>query len=400
MRVIQSLAILSLLLPAAKAQALLSPKYIQSVNKLLNETSEKQKNERLPCRVEPIRPFLDFAFRFEIGYITLCPLQTFEGKASLLTTFLRVRPEKGQPVFLFDQARVPEIPKELQERMNWKRFHHELEHSGVVAIGEGNYYVDLALMDERNRVYRKTWQIKAHPHGKEQKAPIALADNHVTALSAPPWDGPKQNNGLKVTVLLDAAPMRPDSRKLRAWDLAFLIDSVASVLRQIPCQSVRLVAFNLDQQREIFRDDHFNRPGFYRLNRALTELELGTVNYRVLQKGQGWADLLAGLANSEITSSPPSDVVIFLGPTTRLKEKPEPEAVQRPQGRAPRFFYFQFFPYVGAEFPDSVSHLTNLCDGTTFRMHNPGELADAIKKMQRALSQEAEKRTSAYLLAH
>ena len=39
---------------------------------------------------------------------------------------------------------------------------------------------------------------------------------------------------MRLTILLDAAPVDPRSLKLRAWDRTFLLDSVASVLREIP----------------------------------------------------------------------------------------------------------------------------------------------------------------------
>ena len=65
----------------------------------------------------------------------------------------------------------------------------------------------------------------------------------------------------------------------------------------IPCASVRLRAFNLDQQRELFHEDEFDDAGFVQLAGSLRTLELGAVSYRVLQQRQGGLELLLNYAN-------------------------------------------------------------------------------------------------------
>ena len=57
----------------------------------------------LNCRVKPVEPFLDFAFRFEAGYLVRCPIREFEGKESTVLVFLRITPEGQSPVLLGDQ---------------------------------------------------------------------------------------------------------------------------------------------------------------------------------------------------------------------------------------------------------------------------------------------------------
>ena len=118
---------------------------------------------------------------------------------------------------------------------------------------------------------------------------------------------------LRLTILLDAVPMNPRSLKLRAWDRAFLLDSISSVLREIPSESVRIVAFNLDQQEEISRDDNFDRSGLARLSHALRKVELGSISYHKLSQPQGWSEMLTRLSKDELEAEEPADAVIFLG---------------------------------------------------------------------------------------
>jgi hypothetical protein len=189
--------------------------------------------------------------------------------------------------------------------------------------------------------------------------------------------------GLRVTVLLDAAPMNLRNPALRAWDRAFLLGSLSSLLKQIPCASVRLRAFNLDQQRELFRRDQFDDVGFMELAESLRTLELGTVSYRVLQQRQGWLDLLLDYANSELIAADPSDAVIILGPRTRYFAQVPRSKLKGRETPNPHFFYFEYFPgYArGSQFPDALSSLTKRLDGTVYQIFSPGDLARSIQKM-------------------
>jgi hypothetical protein len=169
--------------------------------------------------------------------------------------------------------------------------------------------------------------------------------------------------------------------------------SLAGLLQQTPCASVRLIAFSLQQQREIFRQDHFDASGFLKLSQAIGDLELGTISVHTLQNRLGWVDLLARLSNQEVTAADLSDVVIFLGPATMLDHKVPPENLKPRETSNPRFFYFEYYPQWrgGSEFPDSIEHLTKARQGTIFKIHSPGEWAQAIQKMLRQQKAGSEK---------
>ncbi len=348
------------------------------------------KSDPLDCHIEPMKPFFDFAFRFEIGYVARCSIRQFEGKATNLGALLRISPEGARPSFLGQRLTLPDISPEMREKIQWQHLNAEFEFSGVFAAGEGDYAIDLAIVDGHHRVRRKSWRAKAFVHGKEQQATQALKPGAIAAISLPFWKGTStEGNGLHLTVLLDAAPMNPYSRRLRAWDGAFLLGSVSSLLRHLPVASVRLVAFNLDQQAEIYRDDDFDHSGLLRLAQALSKLELGTISYKTLQRQNGWAGLLVKLVREETVAEHPSDAVIFIGPTNRIDAKIPPESVNIARRNDVPVFYFEYYPRIGSEFPDTIQHLTDAQKGTTFRIHSPGELADAIGKMERKLNVKA-----------
>jgi hypothetical protein len=375
-----SLLLLLLIGRSAVAQLPLKPSTEETFSRAAEEGA---KSDRLDCRVETFKPFLDFSFRYEIGYVVRCPLKQFNGKQTAVGTLLRVREKRGAPTTLGQSLSVPAVPPELKGTVDLQHIRNEMEFSGVFAAGEGDYDVELVVFDERHRRCRKTWQAKAHPHGDETRANVAMQPGSVAAVSLPPWNGiSSDGTGLKLTVLLDAAPVNPFSSKLRAWDRAFLLGALSSLLRQTSLASVRIVAFNLDQQLEVFRENDFDHTGLYRLSSALNRLELGTVSYRILEHQQGWQELLAGLMREEVSRGKPSDAVVFLGPTSRVDTKSFVRTVESKNGAHTPVFYFQYSPSPGREFPDTIQYLVSAYDGTTFHLHSPGDLARAIAKMQ------------------
>jgi hypothetical protein len=213
-----------------------------------------------------------------------------------------------------------------------------------------------------------------------------------------PWTGnlEKSGAGLRVTVLLDTAPIFPFATKLRAWDRSFLLSALSSVLAQINSESVKLIAFNLDQQKQIFRENDFQPVTFSDLGQAMRSLELGIVSYEVLQRREGSLELLSQLANAERAEESPADVVIFMGPHTRFTEKMQRELLQPSKSGSPQFFYLEYIPpwMRGAEFPDSIEYLMKAMDGTNLKVHSPNELASAMQRIVSQVKRTARKATT------
>lgn len=345
---------------------------------------------RLRCEILPVKPFLDFAFRWETGHIARCSVNQFEGKESRLVILLRVTPRDGPPVLLGEKFTIGATPPEMLAQENVKKLKGEVEMSGAFAIGEGRYLVEAVVVDNRGRTFRKRWKISAALHHGEQDVRVASEASTVAPLIYQPWDGKLDSGGVRLTVLVNAAPLSPRTPKLRAWDRKLLLESLSTLLHETPCQSVRLVAFNLDQARVVFEQDHFDRLGFLKLSQELQNLELGTVSYDALRR-QTWTRLLARLVNRELTADPPANAVVFLGPRVHMFLKVPSEMIEAREGaRDPQFFDFKYYPHWvrGADFPDSVGYLTKARGGMVYVVHDPGELARAIQRMLAQLKRE------------
>lgn len=369
---------LAILLPAAAwAQSIVDPGAIPFV---MSRFEQRGDDRELACSVVPIGPILNFSFRIQAGYIVQVPMRQFFGPGHMWLILTRVTPEggDGKPVLLASRTYLPDIPNTKVE----------VELGGGYLLGEGRYQVRWMMLDDLGRVCRKQWRIEARLSKAERTAGVSTRPHTVAAFSllgSPGEARPRDDSApFSVTILMHAAPLSPRRTHLRASDRMLLVVSLAALLERLPARSVRLVLFNLDQQKELYRRDGFTLAALEEVQQALNELELNAVDYRVLQKPGGQIDLLADLIDRERRDANPSDAVVFLGPATRFGDKP-PRA-QRDLPRAtPRFFDFQYRPWVRSTLsPDTIALTVSSLKGKTMLVRTPTDFARAIDQLERA----------------
>jgi hypothetical protein len=355
----------------ARAQVGLASKDIPTANQIIDSGAQ---HKPLKCNVRTWNPFLDFNFRYETGFVIFSSFRQFAPGEKLIA-YLRVTPQGSAPVLLGETFDIPEHQLDAIRQLHPKELRKlQLTLSGAFSIGQGRYTVELWLQDGPDSCYRR-WNLGTGRYNNEV-VPLALRAGEVMPLTAESWDGKLDANGLRLTVLLDAAPMNPYAARLHAWDRAFLLQTLASLLRGLPCQSVRMLAFNLDQQSEVFRQEKFDAGGFARLAKTLREFEPAIVSYKALHRGN-WNKFLLRLAQEQTSAKEPSDVVVFLGPISHFDQK---VLIEPPEAGRPHFFYFEFHR-LGAHFPDSIEYLTKALHGTVFLINSPKDLALAIQEM-------------------
>src|ERR1019366_8049799 len=120
------------------------------------------------------------------------------------------------------------------------------------------------------------------------------------------------------------------------------------------------------------------------VSQAMTNIELGLVDFQVLQNTRGHVDLLTDLLNREIEAQPPSDAVLFLGPQTRFFDRVPQASLEKPPGHGPEFYYFQIVPFLSrtATLSDTIQNAVSRLGGKTMTIHTPGEFAKAIDRLE------------------
>lgn len=324
-------------------------------------------------------PRLDFAFRFHAGYLTFIPMQQYSGPGHHWIQLMRVTPDGGdrKPVYLASREDLPSIPRTRQVFAT----------AGGFLVGEGAYHIDWMLSDDEGRVCRRSWRFAAK---------LAHADRNVKPLMAPNTVAPVSMRGtaadsttddsrrVRLTVLLHVAPLDFRRNDLGWWDRAMLLSTLASLLDQLRTESIRVVAFNLDQHSELFRDDDFKPESYLRLAAVINGARLATVDYHVLQDPNGHLSLLRSIVDKELTTKPPADAIVFLGPGSRYESRklPEEDAPPDPPSST-KLFFFRYATYgPWTSFPEAISLTVKQLGGKTFAIRTPGEFATAIKQLR------------------
>jgi hypothetical protein len=262
---------------------------------------------------------------------------------------------------------------------------------GGFMVGEGRYRVELLMADSRGRACRANWTFAASRTHEERNVKVALEPDEVEALNRLRWSDalPPEPSAPRLTVMLDATPLDPSSPKLHYFDRMLLLNSLVSMMQHVHYSSVHVVAFNLDRQEILFDEAHFDESGFRRLSHALNELQLAALSVHVLADTSGHLRLLARLMNAETTAADPSRAVIFLGPVSRIQDR-FPTPMLEHSTATPPVYYLEYHPFLirNQDFGDVLRNLTQACQGKTFRIHSPGELASAIEALNRALGQD------------
>jgi hypothetical protein len=334
----------------------------------------------LRCQVSIIKPSLNFSFRYQSGYMATVPMNQFSGSGHGWAMLTRITPKGGtrKPVYLMTQIALPTVPKTNMEARVF----------GGYLLGEGAYDVRWMILDDAGRVFRKSWRVDVHPSHAERQVKVAMPPDTVWEFGS----GGSHNRSRgaddvaprRLTILLHAAPLSPWRTRMHSSDMMTLMSTVSSLLERVPALSVRLVLFNLDQQKELYRQDGFVLQDMAKVSQTMTGIELGMVDFQVLQNKRGHIDLLTDLVNREIEAQPPSDVVLFLGPQTRYFDRVPQASLEKPPGHGPEVYYFQIVPFLSrtAALSDTIQSAVSRLGGKTVTIHTPGEFAKAIDRLE------------------
>jgi len=350
----------------------------------LRELTEQPGEKRLSCEVMPMKPMLNYGFRFQTGYFARIPMQQFPGEGHTWGIILKVTPEgaEAKPYYLASRINLPKIPK---TNINF-------EMGGGFIVGAGRYKVEWLLFDDQSRICRKTWHLDARLTHAERAVKLNIPKNTVTdySLHGLPQATIQTDDAkaIRLTVFLHVAPISMRRTTLRSTDRMTLLSSLSTLLEHVPTRSVRFVAFNLDQQKEIYHREQFARASIDEVAKSIDELELGLVDVKVLQNRKGHLDLLTELLQQESAAAEQSEVVLFLGPAARQFDKLPAAAVEGSTASSKRFLFFQLHPLFrggatpSSEFPDSISQSIAPLKGKTVHIRTPGDFARAIRQLE------------------
>ena len=314
----------------ASAQFLSGPEYDAVLSKAFDTDSVAA---NLVCEATPILPELDFSLRFQTGFTMDLPLSQFDGPHHYGVMVFRVTPESGRPAYLMSRIDLPDTARtKLDGHVR-----------GGFAVGAGKYKVEMIFVDDLHRVCRSQWRIEAKLDGSKYHLRAAVPPLTVAGVSPATQLAPipaNQPNLGRLTILMHVAPPSPQSAKLRARDALKLLGSLSALLEQLHARSARLVIFDLEQQKVLFRKDGFTATDLQDVAKLLNEAQFGLVDYSTLRNPGGSIDLLTQLTEEERGELHASDAMVFLGLHMELHGSIRSGVVKKFQGGA-RVFYLE-----------------------------------------------------------
>jgi hypothetical protein len=190
----------------------------------------------------------------------------------------------------------------------------------------------------------------------------------------PPVSRDNKKGPLMVKVMVNFAPQRARSATLQPLDTHALISILRNISREPRICRFSVVAFNMQEQRVLFRQEDTEQINFPALGDSLQSLSLGTVDLKRLEDKHGDTGFLSKLINRELSNSK-ADAVIFAGPKVMLEEEVSPDSLRQIENISAPVFYMNYNLYPQANpWRDAIGNAVKKLRGYEYTISRPRDL--------------------------
>jgi len=335
----------------------------------------------LPCKVEDTKALLGFDLKFHTGFEVSVPMRELAGSENLLTIVFRVRPE-GKPEgdrYFIQRIRVPQLDEDAKG---------DAFLQGGFDVGEGKYQVEWLMRDRAERVCSQTWKVDASLPQKDKQISMNEPADTVEPSATeqfqeePPVSRSADETPLTVKVLINFAPQRARSATLQPVDTSALVSILRTISRDPRIGKFSLVAFNMQDQKVLYKQENADRIDFPKIGEALRDLKLGTVDLKKLANKNSETEFLSELLQKEVTGTEAPDALIFAGPKVLLDQNVPQEALRSVGSLDYPVFYLNYNLYP-QQIPwrDSIGHAVKHFHGIEYTISRPRDLWFAVSEM-------------------
>jgi hypothetical protein len=349
----------------------------------------------LPCLVDPVKPLLGFDLRFHAGYEIRVPLKELAGPENLLTVVFRVTPEKEgeSPVYFQQRIYVPPIEEDAKG---------DAFLQGSFDLGEGRYKVDWLMRDRQERVCSQYWDAEAKLPEKDSQLALTLAANRIEVSEKesfpeePPVERAEVESPLDVKVMVNFAPQNALSAALRPVDTAALVSILRQFQREPRIHRFSVVAFNLQQQKVLYRQESAANIDIPAIGKALESLQLGTVDMAALQQKHSETEFLSNLIRTELAIESPPDALVFAGPKAMLERNVPAEELKAVGLIEYPVFYMNYnLNPQNNPWRDSIGNAVRILKGIEYTISRPKDLWNAVTEIVSKVVQSKSEKKSA-----
>jgi len=335
----------------------------------------------LPCTVSPNKALLGFDLRFHAGYEVAVPLRELAGSENLLTILFRVTPEqkRKEAVYFVQRVRVPPIEEDAKG---------EAYLQGAFDLGEGRYKVEWLMRDRSEQVCSAYWDVEAVLPERDKSMALRVQPDEILAAEfeqfkeEPPVERTSVEPPLNVKVLINFAPQNTRAATLQPLDTSALVSILRTISREPRIGKFTILAFNLHEQKVVYRQHDADRIDFPALGKALETLSLGTIDLKRLSEKHGETHFLTELVRNELGAETQPDAVIFAGPKAMLEQNvPEEDLRQLGAVRYPMFYMnYNLYPY-RVPWRDAIGNVVRFFRGYEYTISRPRDLWHSVTEM-------------------
>jgi len=329
----------------------------------------------LPCVVTPVKPQLGFDLKFHAGYDVTVPLKELAGSENQLTMVFKVVADgrADEPVYFSQHVSVPAI----EENAGGPAYLN-----GTFDLGEGKYHISWLMRDRTERICSSNWDIEAALPAKDKQMALDIKPLAIQAFESQPFkqeltvERGQHDIPLNVKVVINFAPQDSNSATLQPLDLNALLSILRSVGRDPRVTKLTIVAFNMQEQRVLYRQEDASQIDFPALGKAVTGLNLGTVDLKKLSQKHGDTEFLANLIAGELKhDGDQPDAVIFAGPKVVLEESIPQETLKQLGDVKSAVFYMNYTLNPQANpWRDAIGAAVKFFKGTEYTITRPRDL--------------------------
>lgn len=336
---------------------------------------ESQENRKdLPCTVTPDKPVLGFDLKFHENYEVTVPIKELVGTENQLTIVFRVTPENHRDgTYFAEHFQVPAIGNDEGGPAYL---------NGTFNVGEGKYHIDLLMRDRAERMCSYHWDSEASLPPKDKQMALDIAPAGVQAMDPeifkqePPIQRDQKQTPLNVKIMVNFAPQDANGSALQPLDTRALLAMLRSIAREPRISRFSVVAYNMQQQKVFYREDHVSQIDFPALGKAVKSLRLGTVDLKHLIQKHSDTDFLAQLMTNEVKDPKDEiDALIFAGPKVMLDDSVSAETLKQLTDVKFPVFYMNYNanPQLNP-WRDAIGNAVRVLKGSEYTISRPRDL--------------------------
>jgi len=361
------------------------------------ETQDVRKD--LNCTVTPDKPVLGFDLRFHAGFDVAIPLKDLSGSENYLTIMFRVTPDghADDATYFSQHYNVPAIPEDAKG---------DADLDGAIDLGEGTYHVDWLIRDRSGRVCSFYWNMDATLPAKDKQIELVMNPNHIDPAhyeqfgEEPPISRAQGAPPLNIKILVNFGPQNYEAASLRPVDTIALVSILRRIAREPQFGKFSIVAFNMQEQRVLYRQKSEEKIDFPALGEAIHSIKLGTVDMKKLAQKHSDTEFLTDLISKEMHTDDHPDAVVFAGPKVML-DAAVPEETLKPLADVEYPVFYMNYALNPALMPwrDSISRAVKIFKGTEYTISRPRDLWFAMSEMVSRIVKSKHGRSSSRVLS-